>query len=306
LGAILDAARPGATADGATSLAGGAAHHCWRLGWCDGAARGTLIVKATASRLPEAGDRAAEARALTLAAKRGVPVPRVLAASPDWLALEDLPGATAADPILDLADTGPLLADVATALGRLHAAQQGSPADHLGARVGALRRHLDAMGAARPVFEWGLRRAELARLPPAATVALHRDCRVGNLLVDGGRLVAMLDWEFALNGDAHEDLGWFGMRYWRRHRGDRPAGGLGDWPAFAPAYQAAGGPAIDPRRRLAWELVAAVRWGVIALAQAGRFQRGEDRALVHAASGRRLPEVEAEILALADRLDAHG
>lgn len=40
------------------------------------------------------------------------------------------------------------------------------------------------------------------------TVLVHADFKPGNVLLDGDRIVALLDWELAHLGDPHEDLGW--------------------------------------------------------------------------------------------------
>jgi aminoglycoside phosphotransferase (APT) family kinase protein len=51
----------------------------------------------------------------------------------------------------------------------------------------------------------------LARHAPnnAATVLVHADFKVGNVLLDkSGTITALLDWELAHLGDRHEDLGW--------------------------------------------------------------------------------------------------
>jgi aminoglycoside phosphotransferase (APT) family kinase protein len=40
------------------------------------------------------------------------------------------------------------------------------------------------------------------------TVLVHGDFKVGNVLLEDGRIVALLDWELAHLGDRHEDLGW--------------------------------------------------------------------------------------------------
>ena len=42
----------------------------------------------------------------------------------------------------------------------------------------------------------------------ARTVLVHADFKPGNLLLDGDRVVALLDWELAHLGDPLEDLGW--------------------------------------------------------------------------------------------------
>lgn len=40
------------------------------------------------------------------------------------------------------------------------------------------------------------------------TVLVHGDFKPGNVLLQDGRIVALLDWELAHLGDPHEDLGW--------------------------------------------------------------------------------------------------
>jgi aminoglycoside phosphotransferase (APT) family kinase protein len=52
--------------------------------------------------------------------------------------------------------------------------------------------------------------------PPAPRVGIvHGDYRIGNFLVDGGRISAILDWELVRLGDPVEDLGWICMQAWR-------------------------------------------------------------------------------------------
>jgi aminoglycoside phosphotransferase (APT) family kinase protein len=41
-----------------------------------------------------------------------------------------------------------------------------------------------------------------------ATTLVHGDFKPGNVLIDGDRVTAVLDWETAHLGDPHEDLGW--------------------------------------------------------------------------------------------------
>ena len=44
---------------------------------------------------------------------------------------------------------------------------------------------------------------------------VHGDYWMGNLLVDGSDLTAVLDWETLHVGEAYEDLAWFCNREWR-------------------------------------------------------------------------------------------
>lgn len=50
----------------------------------------------------------------------------------------------------------------------------------------------------------------LKAAPPAAqaTVLVHGDFKAGNVLLEGDRVVALLDWELAHLGDPLEDVGW--------------------------------------------------------------------------------------------------
>jgi aminoglycoside phosphotransferase (APT) family kinase protein len=49
--------------------------------------------------------------------------------------------------------------------------------------------------------------------PAAATAIVHGDLRIGNMLVDGDRVVAFLDWEMAGVGDWRADIGYSLMPY---------------------------------------------------------------------------------------------
>jgi len=95
--------------------------------------------------------------------------------------------------------------------------------------------------------------------PPVPAVLIHGDFRTGNYLVEEGRLVAVLDWEFASWGDPVEDLGWFCLRSWRFGAVAREAGGLVDRDRFRAAYERASGRAVDPARLHYWEVMAGLR-----------------------------------------------
>jgi aminoglycoside phosphotransferase (APT) family kinase protein len=166
------------------------------------------------------------------------------------------------------------------------------------------RGHLDELDIARPALEWGLRWLEL-NAPPAAEVTLvHQDFRTGNYLVDERGLVAILDWEFCAWGDPLSDLGWFCARCWRFGATDQEAGGIASREPFYRGYEAASGRTVDPRAVHYWEVMAHVRWAVIALQQAARHLSGAEPSLELALTGRILPELELEILNLVDAADA--
>jgi len=80
---------------------------------------------------------------------------------------------------------------------------------------------------------------------------------MGNFLLDARGLVAVLDWELAHLGDPMEDIAWLCTRAWR-------FGGTGEVGGFASRadfYRAYGD--VDPGRVHFWEVLSALKWGVI-------------------------------------------
>jgi aminoglycoside phosphotransferase (APT) family kinase protein len=136
-------------------------------------------------------------------------------------------------------------------------------------------------------------------LPP---VLAHNDFRTGNLMLDASGVTAVLDWEFAAWGDPHADLGWLCARCWRFGNNAQEAGGIGPREAFYAGYEAEAGTKLDRARIPWWELMAHIRWAVIAADQAMRHISGEERSLELALTGHIVPELEWEILAMAERL----
>ncbi|NKB48646.1 MAG: phosphotransferase [Alphaproteobacteria bacterium] len=130
------------------------------------------------------------------------------------------------------------------------------------------------------------------------TCLVHRDFRSGNFLVDGGRLTAILDWEFADWGDPHEDIGWFCATCWRAGRDDLEAGGLVRRAAFYRAYEKAGGHPVDANAVAYWEIMAHLRWAIIARQQGVRAAQGDlpQHELLEAAA--RVPALERNIAAM--------
>ena len=173
----------------------------------------------------------------------------------------------------------------------LSASLGNKPADPALAVIAALRQALDAMGAERPGLEWSLRWAERHAPAPECVVLAHRDFRTGNIMVDQRGLTAILDWEFAGWSDPMEDVGWFCARCWRFSRPDLEAGGLGSRAAFYRGYEAGGG-LIDDARVRYWEVVAHLRWAVIALQQGERHASGREPSLEHALTGRIAAELD--------------
>lgn len=193
-------------------------------------------------------------------------------------------------------------------LARLHGVRPASqpipalsapPKDPAAARLGELRRDLDAMGAVQPTLDWGLAwlAQRLEDLPRGPICLAHRDFRTANFLIDGrGGLQAILDWEFAAWSDGAEDLGWLTAVCWRFHRRARACGGFGSLSALLDGYQAAGGSGVTDAQLGFWRVYALVRWAVIALMQGARFDPDDPDTLDCGLTPWRLPELEVEIL----------
>jgi aminoglycoside phosphotransferase (APT) family kinase protein len=164
------------------------------------------------------------------------------------------------------------------------------------AEIARLRASLDGIGARRPAIEWGLRWGETQAPNCPAPTLVHRDYRTGNYMVDTAGLTAVLDWEFAGWGDPDQDLGWFCAACWRFGRPELEAGGIGSRATFYRGYTAVSGRAIDPDRVAFWEVMAHLRWAVIALEQGARHVSGREFSLELALTGRMVPELERAIL----------
>ena len=255
---------------------------------------------------------AVEAAAIRAAGVAGVPVPTVVASFADDPVLGDgylmsrldgeaLPGRLLRDVEYDAMRPG-LLGQVAVALAGIHAA---SP-DGVGAARLSAADQLDGLealhrsfGKVVPTFDRALDWLR-ARLPDGTPeVLVHGDFRMGNLLCDGTGLVAVLDWELVHLGDSHEDLGWFCAPAWR-FGGAGPAGGLGPREELYAAYTAASGRRVDHERARFWEVLGTLKWGVICQLQASRVLAHGERSVEHALIGRRVTEVELDLLLLTE------
>ena len=159
------------------------------------------------------------------------------------------------------------------------------------------RAYLDALGTPQPGLEWGLRWCEIHAPPPGEVVLVHQDFRTGNYLIDEHGMSAILDWEFCAWGDPMSDLAWFCAKCWRFGRPDLEAGGIAPRAPFYRGYERASGLTVDPERVAYWEVMAHLRWAVIALQQGERILSGGEEALDPALTGRIYPpELELEVL----------
>ena len=171
-------------------------------------------------------------------------------------------------------------------------------ADAVQASIDQYRAFLDALPGSHPIIEWGLRWCELNKPVPMPACLIHRDYRTGNYMVEGSDLSGVLDWEFAGWGDPREDLGWFTARCWRFARPDLEAGGVGRLDDLLAGYRSVSPLDLDRETLRFWQVMAHLRWAVIALQQAERHASGQQRSLELALTGRMVSELEQELLLL--------
>lgn len=173
-------------------------------------------------------------------------------------------------------------------------------------RLDEFRAQLDALPDAYPALEWGIRWLELNAPESRASVLGHGDFRCGNIMADGATVTAILDWEFASWSDPMEDVGWICARCWRFGADERRVGGIGDLADFQRGYEAVAGPGLNWDRLDYWEVLATVRWAVIALHQGERHLSGEERSIELALTGRKAAEMEFDILCQIRRIEETG
>nr|BFE61893.1 phosphotransferase family protein [Dactylosporangium thailandense] len=288
----------GAPVTGLERLTGGSSREVWAF---ESAGRRLILLTDPAGE-QRGGGAAFEASVIRAARSAGVAAPEAVAVVPGGLVLQRLEGETVPRRILDglaTGSAGPRLArQCGDALGRLHTVDPGAIAGLPDEdRLVEYRATLDRLDPDRPVLElaygWLLQRRPARR----RTAVTHGDFRLGNFVVDGDGLVGILDWESTHRGDPLEDLGWIAVRSWR-FRGPGVVGGFGDVRDFLDGYRAASGEDVSDAD-FAWAVVLGTWiWAVGCLQQADRHLSGTTRSIDLALVGRRVVEVEHDLLGL--------
>jgi aminoglycoside phosphotransferase (APT) family kinase protein len=297
------------------ALSGGASRSTWAFDAVTDAERRPLILRTGPPDDVHAGMEL-EARSQAAAAAAGAPVPHVLVADDSvapldnpFLICDEINGETIVRRIqrqLDGADgharRTELLRQCAQALAAIHRADPHIPGLAHEDQLVHWRERLDAMNDTTATFEWALRWLESNRpptSPPSTAVLVHGDYRMGNLIVDGSDLAAVLDWELVHRGEAYEDLAWFCIRAWRFGApASLGAGGLGSIEHFLRDYEQASRTTVDRVAFHWWLVLATLRWGVICRYQAERHLSGQSRSVELATIGRRVCETEWDLLDL--------
>ncbi len=250
---------------------------------------------------------------LSAAARYGVPVPPVLLAGTDpgglgiFVVMDHVEGETIPRRILRDDAYGEARRVLTAQCGRALAAIHRIPPSEIpglsgGDQLEQLRTLLDRLGQPHPAFELGLRWLASQRPARSGECVVHGDFRNGNLIVGPEGLRSVLDWELAHRGDPLEDLGWLSVKAWR-FGAALPVGGFGTTEELVSAYEEAAGAVVDREALLWWEVLGTLRWGIICIVQALTHTTGAVRSVELAAIGRRVCEVEWDLLDLLDRVD---
>ena len=144
--------------------------------------------------------------------------------------------------------------DVVTYAARIHAvgpdhAPAGLPTVRFADQVERWRREYQDAGFNRdPIleeaFQWLVEHAPAE----ARTGLVHGDYRIGNMLMEGGRVSAILDWELAYMGDVRFDLGYIATEYIAgKHLRPKTTllGGVAEREWFFAEYERATGEPVD-------------------------------------------------------------
>lgn len=300
--------------DNLRPLTGGASRTTWAFDAVTDADRRALILRTGPPDDVHAGMEL-EARVQAAAAAAGAPVPHVLIADDSVAALgnpflicDEIKGETIVRRIqrqlTDEESRRRLLRQCAQAIAAVHRADPDIPGLTGEDPIGQWRERLDEMGDTTATFEWTFRWLEANRpSAPWPTVLVHGDFRMGNLIVDGSDLAAVLDWELVHTGAPYEDLAWFCVRAWRFGApAGRGAGGLGSIESFLRDYEEAGATSVDRVAFHWWLVLATLRWGVICRYQAERHLSGQTRSVELATIGRRVCENEWDLLDLLEEV----
>ena len=291
------------------TLTGGASRITSAFDAVTGGGRRALILRAAPTAEGQFASMELEAAVQAAAAEAGAPVPHILVASNSPAALgnpflicDAIAGETIVRKIqrgLDDAGRAHLLNQCGQALAGIHRARTDAPELIERDELPEWRQRLDDLNDTTATFEWAFRWLAANRPAPGPRTLTHGDFRMGNLIVDGSTLAAVLDWEAVHIGDLHEDLAWFCVRAWRFGApSSMAAGGLGSVEDFVSAYEQAGGAAVNRDALRWWLVLGTLKWGIICRYQAERHLSGQTRSVELAAIGRRVCENEWDILDL--------
>jgi aminoglycoside phosphotransferase (APT) family kinase protein len=286
-------------------LSGGASRETWSF---TAGGHDLILRRDPPGRPGVPGSMRAEADAMRACARAGLAVPDVLVDDDGGtlgtagLVMRRVPGETLARKILRDDEYARarerLVHQLGEFLAGLHAID---PAEVPGAReADSMTQYWQAYNTiddVSPTFEKAYQWLLDNRPARTATVIVHGDLRMGNVIVDEDGLAAAIDWELVHAGDPLEDLGWLCVKAWR-FGAPLEVGGVGTIDELVAAYEQAGGCPVD-RDALHWWLVQkTLQWGVGCMGQASVHLTGMVRSHELAAIGRRVAEQEWDLVEL--------
>ncbi|MEM9739405.1 MAG: phosphotransferase family protein [Pseudomonadota bacterium] len=312
----------GQTIENLKRLSGGASQETWAFDAVSPSGqREELILRRApsgqdGSRSSAAIGLAKEAALIEAAARAGIPVPKVTYVCRETDELGEafimgrLSGETIAPKILrdpKFAGARPLLArQCGKALAGVHALKTEQLPDlALSDGLDQIDQYEDiyrSFDLPKPVFELAMAWLRAHTPKRRSNVLVHGDFRLGNLMVDGGGLVGVLDWELAHFGDPREDLAWICINSWRFGNPGNRVGGFGGLDDLLAGYSEAGGVVIDPAEIDWWEMLGSLKWGIMCLIMYEAFRSGADPSVERATIGRRVSEAEIDILNVLERV----
>lgn len=172
-----------------------------------------------------------------------------------------------------------LARDIAHVLADLHSlpvtSALGNPVDEALAPYRTKAAELSDEAAAE--LRLGLWWLEANRPVAAARSIVHGDYRPANILIDDGRVSAVLDWEFAHTGDPVEDVGWYFADIYRGQHFVKGRFGPED---FLKAYETRRGTTVDRAAIAWWSVFALQKLATIAVETLRAFFDGDDSRMI--------------------------
>jgi len=297
-------------------MSGGAVQENWALDVrLDGELRRWVLRTDAQATVRESLTRAQEYTVLKIAHAAGVAAPEPLYLCQDlgvtgrqFFIMQRLAGVAAGHRVTRDAtlvpDPARLARELAANLARLHeikpprAGLEFLRTMHARDCIAHYRGYLDTLSHPYPALEWGLRWCEINAPQREETTFIHRDYRTGNYLVRDGHLAGVLDWEFPAFGNPLEDVGWICARCWRFARPDLTVGGIAGVDDFVAEYERVSRRRVSAGDLVYWQVMAHLRWAIIALQQLERHLSGTEPSLELALTGHIVGQLELEILNL--------
>jgi len=282
---------------------GGNSRETWIVGVREGVESRKLVFRCDPDHWIRPQEMRREIDGLRLAGRAGVPVPALVLSSDDldigrpFVLTEYVSGTSISRRILRGEEFEKarknFAADCGCILAKLHAATDAAKDWPYEDPMHELERYRVEAAYPSPVLAAALHWLSKHRPAKSRLSPVHRDFRLGNLMMTPDGIVAVLDWETCHLSDPYEDLAWLCSRAWR-YGSDRPVGGIGELDDLLEAYARQSGETIDLQRLRWWQVFAATRWGLASGARPRASSAGD--AMEEAAIARHVCKQEQYVL----------